>query len=173
MEGLFTWNIVSFKTRWYNQKLFLLSSDFVWQVIWNLSCVLRIELCTLLQVQMTCQLISNHQCLDVNSREPPTILCFFSTIYCVRLWGYFHMITVLIVYACRIPITKGKLNMGTWQVFNFSIWHYALLLSHAFPCFLSFMVVGLIVNGSLFLSIVPLFSVYILHCSRLELVISC
>ena len=98
-----------------------------------------------------------------------TVLCFFALLIVLDCVVFSHD-NCLIVSACRIPITKGKLNMGTWQVFNFSIWHYALLLSHGFPCFFSFMVVTWLrwidCKWILFLSIVPLFSMYILHCSR-------
>ncbi|KAH0916223.1 hypothetical protein HID58_030669 [Brassica napus] len=44
-------------------------------------------------VQMTCQLTSNHRCLDVSLRESQS---------CV-------------LHNLLIPITKGKLGMGTWQ----------------------------------------------------------
>lgn len=54
---------------------------------------------------------------------------------------------------CRIPITKGKLNMGTWQVNKISPSAYTNYYAHMLSCFLIYGAdfFGLIENGSEFL----------------------
>lgn len=104
--------------------------------------LIGIETCVMLQVQMTCQHTSSHLCLAAPSRTIFNYLYFIificfvlqimllpriSTI-CPRfmlqyivgridLPPYLYALNLL----CRIPISDGKLNMGTWQVFFVSL----------------------------------------------------
>lgn len=63
----------------------------------------------LLQAQMTCQHTSNHQCLAAHSRT-------ISDYFIHSKATLFEILFIWIQFSCRIPITNGQLNMGTWQV---------------------------------------------------------
>ncbi|KAG6408455.1 hypothetical protein SASPL_131468 [Salvia splendens] len=62
-------------------------------------------------VRMTCRHISSHLCLAAPSRANFNHLYLtYVAVYCC--WPN-RLTTIL--YVCRIPISDGKLNMGTWQ----------------------------------------------------------
>lgn len=63
----------------------------------------------LFQVLMICQHTSNPQCLVAPSRMCSNLLSLESSLF-------LNIAIKYVVQMLRIPITDGRLNMGTWQV---------------------------------------------------------